>query len=98
MGLRVGVEVRATAGVVTATLATPPWMTPERISLDSRRWLILVATNIGDPVEACSYAERRVRKAADGLGLDVAVLGSEAFPAVIDLRNPQPDPIDDPRT
>jgi len=85
-GLKVGIEVRASTGAVAATMATLPWMSPERIALDDERSLLLLATSFGEADEACAYAERRVRKSADGLGLDLAVLSSEAFPLVIDLR------------
>ncbi len=86
-GLRVGVEVEAPAGAVTATMATLPWMSPERIALDDRRSLILLCTSFDDPAEACAYAARRVTKSTVALGLDVELLSCEAFPEVIDLRS-----------
>ena len=93
-GRRVGVELRAPMGAVTAAMATLPWMAPERIILDDDRCLLLVSTSFADPGEACAYAERRVRKSATGLGLDLVVLSTEAFPAPADLRA---DPLDDRR-
>ncbi len=96
-GLRVGVEVRATTGAVTAAMATLPWMAPERIALDERRSLVLLATSFGEPEEACAYAERRVRKSARGLGLEVAILSTEAFPPTVDLRDGPTDAVDDRR-
>jgi len=95
VGLRVGVEVRATTTALTAAMATLPWMAPERILLDEHRSLLLVSTSFADPGEACSYAERRVRKSATGLGLDLIVLSTEAFPAVVDLRGGAADRLDD---
>ena len=86
-GLRVGVEVEAVAGAITATMATLPWMSPERIALDDQRSLILLSTSFAEPEEACSYAARRVAKSTIGLGLDVEILSCEAFPNVIDLRS-----------
>jgi hypothetical protein len=97
VGLRVGVEVRASSSAVTAAMATLPWMAPERVTLDERRSLLLVATSFGNPDEACTYAERRVRKSAVGLGLDLAVLSTEAFPGVIDLRDGSPNRLNDRR-
>lgn len=94
-GLRVGVEVRASTGAVAATMATLPWMAPERINLDEHRSLLLVATSFGDADEACAYAERRVRKSANGLGLDLAIISSEAYPPVVDLRDGPSDRLDD---
>ena len=86
-GLRVGVEVEATSVAVTATMATLPWMTPERIALDDRRSLILLSTSFRDAGEACAYAARRVAKSTVSLGLQVEILSCEAFPNVIDLRS-----------
>jgi hypothetical protein len=91
-GLRVGVEVRATPGAITATMATLPWMAPERIMLDDSRALVLVATSFDEPGQACAYAQRRVEKSASGLGLDLEILSAEAFPAMIDLRDAKPAP------
>jgi hypothetical protein len=86
-GLRVGVEVLATPGAITATMATLPWMTPERVMLDESRALVLVSTSFDEPGQACDYAQRRVEKSASGLGLDLRILSTEAFPPVIDLRD-----------
>lgn len=86
VGLRIGVEVRATTGAVTAMMATLPWMAPECIVLDHERSLLLMSTSFAIAADACSYAERRIRKSATALGFDIAVLSSEAFPPVIDLR------------
>lgn len=86
-GLRVGVEVEAAADAVTATMATLPWMSPERIALDDRRSLILVSTSFGDADEACAYAARRVTKSTIAIGLGVEILSCEAFPKVVDLRS-----------
>lgn len=94
-GLRVGVEVRASTGAVAATMATLPWMAPERIGLDEQRHLLVVATSFGEAGEACAYAERRVRKSATGLGLDLAILSTEAFPPIVDLRDGPADRLDD---
>jgi hypothetical protein len=71
-------------------------MTPERISLDRDRALVLVATSFGDPEEACAYAARRVRKSAAGLGLDLTIISTEAFPPVVDLRDAERHRLDDP--
>jgi hypothetical protein len=85
-GLRVGVEIAAPPAAVAATMATLPWMAPERISLDDDRSLLLLCTSFGDADEACAYAERRVQKSAAGIGVDIAVVSSEAYPITIDLR------------
>ena len=86
MGFRVGVEVEAHPTSVASMTATLPWMTPEHIQLDDGRSLILLSTSFANPTEACAYAERRVRKSATGMGLEVAIVSSEAFPPLIDLR------------
>lgn len=88
-GLRVGVEVEAAADAVAATMATLPWMAPERIALDDQRFLILLTTSFEHADQACAYAERRILKSASGMGIDVAVLSTEAFPNVVDLRAPR---------
>jgi hypothetical protein len=87
VGLRVGVELRASTSAVTAVMATLPWMAPERIALDSHRCLMILVTSLNDPEGARAYAERRVQKSATGLGLDVTVLSTEAFPALVDLTD-----------
>src|SRR5258708_4560299 len=85
--MRVGVEVQATESSVLAAMATLPWMSPERIALDDDRSLVLVHTSFEDADDACSYAERRVRKSGHGMGLDLVVLSAEAYPpTLIDLR------------
>ena len=94
-GLRVGVEVEATADTVTAATATLPWMDPERISLSDDRYLVLLGTSFTGAEEACSYAERRLRKSATAMGLDLRILSTEAFPPVIDLRDQSPDRMSD---
>jgi hypothetical protein len=87
VGLRVGVEVRASSGAINAAMATLPWMAPEAIGLDEERSLLLVCTSFSDPTEACAYADRRVRKSANGLGLDLTILSLEAFPLVVNLTD-----------
>lgn len=94
-GLRVGVEVEASAAAVAAATATLPWMDPERIALGDDRYLVLLGTSFSDADEACSYASRRVQKSATGMGLDLRILSTEAFPAVIDLRDAVPDRMSD---
>jgi hypothetical protein len=68
-------------------MATLPWMAPERIALDSHRCLMVLVTSLNDPEGARAYAERRVQKSATGLGLDVTVLSTEAFPGLVDLTD-----------
>jgi hypothetical protein len=87
VGLKVGVEVRASTSAVTAVMTTLPWMSPERIALDGRRCLVLLMTSLSEPEAARAYAERRVQKAATGLGLDLAVVSTEAFPGFIDVTD-----------
>lgn len=94
-GLRVGVEVEATADAVTAAAATLPWMDPEPIALDDDRFLVLLSTNFSDAEEACGYVTRRVRKSACGMGLDIRIVSTEAFPGIIDIRQPAPDRMSD---
>lgn len=94
-GLRVGVEVEATADAVTAAAATLPWMDPEPIALGDERFLVLLSTNFTDADEACGYVTRRVRKSVAGMGLDICIVSAEAFPAVIDLREPAPNRMSD---
>ena len=94
-GLRVGVEVEATADAVTAATATLPWMDPERIALGDDRYLVLLGTSFSDAEEACAYAARRMRKSATGMGLDMRILSTEAFPTVVDLRDANPDRMSD---
>jgi hypothetical protein len=86
VGFRVGVELEAHPRIVASMTATLPWMTPEQIQLDDDRSLVVLSTSFDDAAEACAYAERRIRKSAVGMGLDVSIVSSEAFPGVIDLR------------
>ena len=87
LGMRVGVEVRATEASVFTAMATLPWMSPERIALDESRSLVLVHTSFQHPDDACAYAERRIKKSAVGMGLELTVLSTEAYPpTTIDLR------------
>jgi hypothetical protein len=86
VGFLVGVEIVGSPSSVAATMATLPWMAPERIALDDDRSLVLLSTSFAEAEEARAYAERRVLKSASGIGLDLTILSSEAFPAVIDLR------------
>jgi hypothetical protein len=87
IGLRVGVEVEAPRAAVATLTATLPWMAPERIQLDDHRILLLLSTSFDDATEACAYAKRRIRKSAVGMGLDIAIVSTEAFPPTIDLRD-----------
>jgi hypothetical protein len=86
VGLRVGVEIQAPAQDILSAMATLAWMSPERIELDEQRSMVLLSTSFGDAVEACSYAERRIRKSAIGMGLELPILCVDAFPPVLDLR------------
>lgn len=87
IGLRVGVEIQARAEDVALTMATVAWMAPERIEFDPDRCMVLLSTSFADAVEACVYAERRIRKSALGMGLEMKILSIEAFPPVLDLRD-----------
>jgi hypothetical protein len=86
IGLRVGVEIQGPANDVASTMATVAWMEPEQIQLDTDRSMVLLSTSFADAVEACTYAERRIRKSATGMGLEMRILSCEAFPPVLDLR------------
>ena len=88
IGLRVGIEIVASPHAVAAAMATLPWMSPERISLDEDRSLLLVTTSFDEPDAACAYATRRLRKSASATGLSISILSAESFPPVIDLRAP----------
>jgi hypothetical protein len=86
VGLRVGVEIQAPRNDILSTMATVAWMAPERIEFDADRSMVLLTTSFDDAVEACSYAERRIRKSATGMGLTMKILSCEAFPPLLDLR------------
>jgi hypothetical protein len=82
----VGVEVRGSTVDVAATVATLPWMAPERITLDLDRSLVLLSTSFDDRDQACAYAERRLAKSVKSMGVPVEILSSEAFASAIDVR------------